>query len=431
VTHPALGVPVSVATADLTLEGRTARIPGMELRLGQDRLTVDGVLSGLLAAMGDGVPDFRGTVRGPRLSLADLNASPPPDSAVTYGRLAFARVGDRRVRGLSADAAARDRGFSRPTSLPVAGEVQASIDTVLDRKGRMEEVRATVRFGPDFVQVTDADFRRYGGRIRTSANLEFGDDATEPFSFDLAVEGVEAGDFLGETTPLGQAITGTLDMRVAFTGALNRLLLPTRESLQGRGSFALTGGGVDSRVTERLATFLGVDGLRQLRLQDWSSGFTLRDGQVVLEESILRGAPGSPQVGGGIALNGELDLVAAFDLPRQEVAASALERLGFADAGRQVRAVVRVRGTVDDPRIEADPEASVAEWTEGLEEEAQEEIDQVLREQQEALEERATSFLRGLLGGSRGAAGDTLPPDTLAPDTLRPDTFPRTPLPGG
>ena len=436
-THPALGVPVSVATADLAMEGRSVRIPATGILLGEDRLTVEGILTGLLDT-GGAVPDFRGSARGPRLSLEELKVEPTPDTALTYGQLAFARVGGRQVRGQSADAVARDLGLARPATLPLAGEVEVAIDTVLDRKGRMEDVRATVRFGPEFAQVSDARFRRYGGAIRASANLALGEEATEPFSLVLSAQGVEAGAFLSETTPLGQAVTGRLNLDLDLTGDLHRLLLPTREALQGTGSFSLTGGGIQSPVTDALASYLGMDELRSMRFRDWSTSFVLQDGRLLVDESLLDGAPGSPRVGGGIGLDGGLDITSVFDLPRADVAASALADLGVPGASDLVRAVIRIGGQVGRPSLQADPTATVTQVTDAVEAQAREEIDAVIEEQKSQLEDRANRFLRGLLGG--GGAGrdslprdsirpDTLRPDTLRPDTLRPDTLRRDTLP--
>jgi hypothetical protein len=301
--------------------------------------------------------------------------------------------------------------------------VAVAIDTVLDRKGRMEDVRATVRFGPDFAQVSDARYRRYGGTIEATANLALGDETTEPFSLALSVQGVDAGAFLSETTPIGRAVTGRLNLSLDLTGALNRLLLPTRETLQGRGSFALSGGGLQASVTEALADFLGMEELRSMTIQDWSTSFVLRDGQLLVDESLLAGAPGSPRVGGGIGLNGALDITSVFDLPRADVAASALQELGVANAGDLVEAVIRIGGEVGNPRLQADPTATVTQVTDALEEQAREEIDEVLEEQKTQLEERANRFLRGLLGGG-GAAADSVPPDSIRPDSLRRDTVP-------
>jgi hypothetical protein len=436
VTHPTLGVPVSAAQADLALEGDRATLAPASVGLGDDVVEVRGSLVGLAGLLDGGTPEFRGAARGSRISLVELVAEPPPDTALTYGRVAFARVGGRRVRGLDADAAAREMGLERPARIPLAGEVQVSLDTLVDRRGRMEAVEATLVFGPDFLEVTESSFRRYGGRIQTSGGLRLGSEPEEPFSLKVMAQGVDAGAFLGETTPLGQAVTGRLDLDLDLVGALDGLLLPSRSTLQGSGAFSLTGGGIDlGSLGDRLATFLGVSGLASPRIQDWSTGFVLRDGRILLDEAALEGAPGAPRVGGGVGLDGALDLVTAFDLPREEMESEALQRLGIpqsAGATDMVAAVLRVGGSLTDPAVRADAGATARTVAGAVEEQAREELDRQIEETRTELRDRASGFLRGLLGGRDTARTpppdtlrlDTLPPDTLVPDTLPPDTLP-------
>ncbi|MDT8341809.1 MAG: AsmA-like C-terminal region-containing protein, partial [Longimicrobiales bacterium] len=426
VVHPGLGVPARVAEGRVALDGNRAVLPPTPVELGADVVELAGTISSLLGRDPGAVPEFRGTARGARISLVALSPDPAPDSALTYGQLAFARVGDRRVRGREPEAVARERGFSRPERIPLAGEVAVAFDTVVAQKGRMEEVRATLLFGPEYLSVSESSFRRYGGRVRTAAALELGSDAEEPFTLNLVLEGVQAGAFLAETTPLGRTVTGSLDLTLDLAGALDGLLLPNRRSLEGVGSFALTGGGLElGALGNRLAEFLGIPALANLRMRNWRSSFILRDGRILLDEGALEGAPGNPRVGGGIGLDGALDLVTAFDLPREDLAPAALERLGIpreAGALAVVAAVLRVGGTLADPELRADPAAALAGASEALEAGARQAVEQQVQERREALEERATGLLRGLLGG-RATRPDSTRPDTLRPDTLRPDTL--------
>jgi hypothetical protein len=430
VTHPNLGVPVRVGTGSLALEGDRATVAPTTVVLGDDPIDVRGTLTGVEGLLDGAIPDFRGSASGTRVSLVELRAEPPADTSLTYGRVAFARVGGRPVRGRSAESAAQEMGLRRPGRLPLAGQIQVALDTVLDQRGRMEDVTATLVFGPDFLQVTEAAFRRYGGRIRTTAALELGDEAEEPFSLNLVAEGVDAGAFLGETTPLGRAITGTLDLDLDVAGALDALLLPSRSSLQGSGSFSLTGGGIDpGPLGERLATFLGQPRLAAPSIRDWSTGFILSEGRILLQEARMDGAPGAPRVGGGVGLDGDLDLVTAFDLPREELGAAALERLGLppGSTGMQmVSAVLRVGGSLMDPSVSADPRATVESVAGAVEDRAREELETAVQERQQELRERATGFLRGLLRGrdtTRAAPPDSLVPDSIRPDTIGPDTI--------
>jgi hypothetical protein len=128
-----------------------------------------------------------------------------------------------------------------------------------------------------------------------------------------------------------------------------------------------------------------------------------------------------------------------------------------------VRAILRIGGSVFDPAIDADPAAAARTLRGAVEEEVRGEVqsqidaqkaeaERVLAEQQaeaerkiqaqkDQLRDRATGFMRGLLGGRDttrvtevpdtallGPVPDTLPADTLPvdsilPDSVRPDTL--------
>ena len=325
----------------------------------------------------------------------------------------------------------------------------------------MERVRARVDFGPSFVRVSDATFNRFGGEIRTSANLSFSPDDSAPFSFQLQVQNLDAGGFLSHATSLGRFVRGRIGIELDIIGTLDGLLLPDRPALVGSGSFRLTGGGLATApLTQSVADFLGLENLREPAIQDWGTSFVLEDGRVRLADATVQGAPGTPRVGGSVGLDGGLDLQSVFSLPSERLNTAALERLGVAgeiaaDVARRpdvVQAILRIGGSVFNPSIQADPRGTAltigAAVRDEVTREAQERIDaqraeaeRLLQEQRaEAqrridqqrgqLQERATGFLRGLVRKPDTVRvpppPDTTqlrrPPDSLSPDTLRLDT---------
>ncbi len=462
-TTPALGVPIRLPGGRLTLQGNQASFQDLPFSLGQDDLVLSGEASDLT---GFGLPGrtvgLRGSVRGARLNLVPLSPNPPPDPDITYGKVAFARLGGRQVAGSSVEEAARALRLERPDSLPLAGEVTFALDTVMDARGRMHDVRGTVSFGPDFIRVPQASFQRYGGDLQAGLSLSLGDAGPEPFSMQLTVTGLDAGDFLAATSPLGAFVRGRLSLSMEMAGTLDDLLLPERSSLVGTGNFDLTDGGLNAnRVTGSLADFFGMEELRAPDIRDWATGFVLENGMVRLADAILAQAPGEPRVGGSVGLGGELDLLSAFTLPTERLGSFALENLGIAGeiAGRVanrpevVEAVVRIGGSIMSPNLRADPEATAEALGTALREEVASEARNRVREQTERLQDRATGFLQGLTRSRESPPppapdtlqpdslpGDTLradsvrpdttPPDTLLPDSLRPDTLlPDTILP--
>ena len=120
--HPELGVPLTVADGSARLEGTRATFQGFPLALGDDQLVVSGEIRDLGAFLdADRAPFLEGSVRGAHLSLLELRAEPPADTTLTYGRVAFARVGGRSIHGRAPEEAARAMGLERPDSLPLAG----------------------------------------------------------------------------------------------------------------------------------------------------------------------------------------------------------------------------------------------------------------------------------------------------------------------
>ena len=466
-THPNLGVPVQFPEGELQLSGINAVVRDFPVVLGEDHLLLSGELSDVFAfLLPEETPRFEGTLQGARLNLVELSSRPLPDPNLTYGRVAFAKVGDRPVAGRGFQAAAEELGLIRPDSLPLAGSMDLALDTVIDSQGRMENVRARIDFGPRFLRVAEATFRRFGGEIHTAMNLTLGSEEAVPFSFSLQVQKLEAGSFLAHTTPFGKFVRGTISVEIDLIGTLDGFLLPDRPTLVGSGSFSLTGGGLNSTaLTRTVADYLGLESLREPTIQDWESSFVLEQGRVRLSDARIQGAPGSPEVGGSVGLNGDLDLRSAFDLPTERLSTSALERLGVAgdiaanvlQRPEIVQAILRIGGSVFDPAVQADPMSAARTLGQAVEEEVRSEIqDRIdaekaeaerileeqraeaqrkIQEQKERLRNRATGFLQGLIQPRDTApaprppdtAGvptlpDTIRPDTLRPDTLRPDT---------
>jgi pentapeptide MXKDX repeat protein len=459
-THPGLGVPLGIPSGEVQLSGTKAAVRDLPLLLGGDQVLISGELSDLFALLlPEQTPHFQGTLRGSRLNLPELSPRPRPDPNLSYGKVAFAKVGDRPVGGGSFRSAAEDLGLSRPENLPLGGSLDLALDTVIDSRGRMENLRAHVDFGPSFMEVTEASFKRFGGEIHTTLDLSLGSPEAAPFSFSLDVRELDAGGFLSGVTPLGETVRGTISMELDLIGTLDGFLLPDRPALVGSATFSLSDGGLKSTpLTQAISAILGMESLREPSIEDWTGSLVVEQGRILLANATIHGVPGNPEVGGRVGLNGELDLRSAFALPSDRLSTSALDRLGIAGdiAARVaqrpevVQAVLRIGGSFANPAVEADPYAAARTLGQAVEEEvraeAQARIDAEKARAEEALEEqraeaqrriqeqknelksRATGFLQDLMrprdtSPPTSAAPDTLVSDTMQLDSLRPDTI--------
>ena len=428
ISHPSLAVPIDLPAGLVRLSGNRGIIQELPVSLGDDHLSISGEIADLLAILDrEARPRFEGSVQGPRLDLRRISAKTPPDSTLTYGKIAFAKIGGWPVGGRGFKEAAEELGLARPDSLPFTGSLDVRLDTVIDRQGRMEDLRARVDFGPTFLGVSDVVFHRFGGEVRTAANLTLGPETAAPFSLNLEVLDVDAGTFLSQTSPLGRFVTGRINLQLDLVGSLDALLLPDGPALVGSGSFSLAGGLTAVPLTQALADFLGLESLRAPSVQEWETSFLLEEGRVRLADATIYGAPGTPRVGGVIGLDGGLELQSAFDLPSEHLNTSTLARLGvegeraasLLSQPEMVQAVLRIGGSVLHPTIQADPQATAVTVGAAVEEEVRSEIQERIEEQKQVLQDRATGFLRNLV-----ERRDTTPPDTLRPDTILPDTIP-------
>jgi len=439
-THPAVAVPVFLPRGQVSLSGDGVTFVDLPVSLGEEHLFLTGEVRGLSAL---GLPGrtvaVRSTVRGPRLNLVELSNRPLPDPDLTYGKVAFARMGNRTLSGRSPEEAARELRLARPDSIPAAGELQVALDTLIYAKGRVADLRARVEFGPSFVRITESSMKQYGGDVWTSMDLALGETEQEPFNFSLRVRDLDAGEFLSTASPLGTSVRGRLSLDLDLAGNLDRLLLPDKSTLVGSGRFSLAQGGLNSiPLTQSLSAFLDMPVFRAPEIPTWAASLVLENGWVRMGDSRLEGAPGDPVVGGGIGFGGELDLLSIFEINADNLGAFALENLGIHDAlagrieGRpgMVQAVVRMGGTVLAPELRGDPGAMAQTLTQAVKEEAQAEAERQIEEQRTRLQNRATGFLTNLFrprdttGAVPGGAipRDTLRPDTVPPDTVRPDT---------
>ncbi len=420
-----MGQPLTVPSGRVTLAGTAAEWRDTRVLLGGDPFVVAGEIRSFDGLWSEDVyPEVQARLSGGRLRLADLRREPPADTSLTYGRVAFARLGDRDVGGRTPEAAADVMGLIRPDSVPLVGTVRVELDTLIDRRGRSENVRAVVRFNPRQVQVEDLRLERYGGTLASRMSLSLGSDSLQPFSLTLSAADVDAGQFLGSVTPLSETVRGTVSLALDLAGGLDGVLLPGTRTIVGTGSFALTDGSLaNTAITERIAGFLEWDALASPSIEGWRTDFLVDDGAFLLENAPLVGAPGEPVVGGRVGLDGLVDLLAAFDLPADRVGSSVLRRLGLPESavsqlegqGGLIQALLHVDGPVSDPDVAADPDASGASaLAETLEEEAKERAQSRVEEQRSRLEERATGFLRGLL--------DRPEPDSVSGDTIVTDT---------
>ncbi len=413
VRRPGWAGAVALPSGSVRLEGDRASADGLPVVVAGDTLRLTGRLLGLFSGLGDpdARPELDAELRGARL---DAGAVFPPDAGgPSYGQLAFAHVGGRRLEGRTAVEIATDRGMARPGAPPIRGELRVELEELVYGSWRLSGASGRLVLGADRMEVRDAGFDVLGGRASGSVTLGLGTDPLQPFSFRLDVEGVEGSDLLARTTPLGGLFSGTTSLRLAAAGTLDTLMLPASSGLEGEGRLQVDGGRMrENPVSRAVARRLSVPALREPGFERFVAPFRIRGDSLQLPSSTLAADSLSVRLSGGAGLGGRLDLTAAVDLPRRLLSKVPLPGGAGGDAlrglvegaGRTGSLSLGIRGTTDDPRIEVGVEGQSGAAG-GIRDQAEKQ-----------LEERARGFLDRLMG-NREAPRDTAAPDSAPPDS--------------
>lgn len=391
----------------LRLTGDGLSGSGVPVVAAGDTLRADLELSGLFSTLAGGgaVPRLTSEVRGPRLDLHALLGREAADS-VTYGRLAFARLGGRQVAGRTPEELAAREGFRRPDALPVEGTVRAVLGRVIWGPYRMDDVELEARLSPDRLEITRSRLATFGGRAEGTFTLQLGPDPLAPFSLQMDLEGVEASQFLSILTPLGAVATGTTSFSLATSGRLDTLLLPVSDELSGDGRMEARDGQVrENPLTTALARTLSQPTLRAPGFARWILPFQVRGEGLQLPQGQFTGGSLPVDFAGSVGYGGALQMAVTVELPRK-AASSLADRVGGLPSALLQRVAggqgslpvgLGLGGTLTDPQVTLQADALRQALRSAAKEEAAGQ-----------LEQRAKGLLRNILGGER----DTVRADT-------------------
>ncbi|MDP2498600.1 MAG: AsmA family protein [Candidatus Palauibacterales bacterium] len=420
--------PVRIPRGELSFVDRAVTWTDLTVAVGEDRITTTGRLDrwGGFLSEDAGLPTLRGRAESGRLDLDRL--LPKPDDSPTYGQLLFVRLGRDSVGGRATADVARELGYTRPPTLPVAGELEVAVDTLLFAPYRFAPMTARLEFGPDLIRVSRAELGVFGGTLAMTLSASLGEAAQQPFSATLEGRGLRAADFLATSSPMGRLLTGTASLDLEAAGRLDGALLPVRDSLVGSGRFTVDGGGMaQNPVTSAVADMLTFPALRSPSVERVAVPFRLEGTRVRFDTARLAAPVAGVSWAGSMDLGGSLELGASLEVPRSRV-----PELSLKGAGLPGELLSRIRqgegplqlglgvgGTISSPRVGLDTDALRARAEEAARGAAREAVEKKIDEGRNVLEKRARGLLQRLTGPrDTAAASDTsAAPDTAAADT--------------
>lgn len=368
--HARSGVPFYVPAGELTLLDGEVTWTDLPVMIGEDQVVTTGRMRrpGRLGREdGTPAPELYATVSGPRLDLDAVLPAGDSTPAPTYTQIALAHLGERPIEGRPAAEVLGEMGLSRPMAPPFEGSVGVELDTLRFRRYALESVSGRLELSDTLLVVDVSSFELWGSPASGVLRLGLGDGPREPFSVELAANGVPAEELLGALTPAGDAITGALLAEVALSGTMDRALLPVEETLTGRVLLSISDGRVRGTGPNlAVADFLGDQEWADLPFASWTTDLAVVAGQLEVRGSELDSERGHVALRGLIDLDGSHDLSLGLSIPPERLGTVSLRRTGIAQsvldhlsaAGSPLSVGLRMSGNLRAPQIE--PDASIA-----------------------------------------------------------------------
>jgi AsmA protein len=194
-----------------------------------------------------------------------------------------------------------------PFNIPVTAEGRVRIGETLYKGLAIRDFDLIYRLENNVLSITRLNGSLAEGHFANTARVDLG---KTPIVYQgrLDLKEIQAGPFVNAFMPnYTGMVTGALsfDFDASGRGTLPEIVKP---SLMGKGSLMIGNGRfANTPMVQDLATFLGLEELRELSFSQASGSFTIRDGRLSLNSEIkggdMRMAPR-----GTVGLDGKLDL---------------------------------------------------------------------------------------------------------------------------
>ncbi len=265
-------------------------------------------------------------------------------------------------------------------------------DLVLENFAGMVVVRDGV------LRMEGLQFQTLGGLFQTEGTYDPRNPVQPKFDFGLDIINVDIPKSFQAFTPvqgflpLAKALVGNFSSKVQLKGDLTKDLTPRLETLSGLGNLRVKDaalGAEKPQFVDGLASFTGLgEKLQGSKMKDIFLKTKFENGTMNIEPTAFKLAGYPTKLSGSTRFDGLLDVNLDIQLPKQEVAGKLSSWFGVggeAIKGETVDLHLKVTGTHNSPKFGLDKEATKAQLSTMLKEQAK---------------EKAQSFIENLVGGS-------------------------------
>jgi uncharacterized protein involved in outer membrane biogenesis len=388
--------PVEIPDATVKLTGTGLSMDRFTLTTGEQSMAVQATAQNLFP-VSEGLAetnpalalDF--TLTADRLDLVELY--PEEDgsgSEVYYSQLFAATLSGSKIKGQSPEAVAEELyGGTELPAFAVDGDV--TITTFLNDPQRIDDLSFDLQVRNRRLTMRNLSGRTYGGQLAGRITLDQRGPATSAvpgrrsvllagapggaaplappapsdLTYDVTLEDAKASAFLQDWTRLGQAVKGTLDLKMDGDTPLTAGFLPVADALTAEGTSLVADGGLslDLGVTKALVNKLGLDP-SAVKFTSFGGPFTIADGALKMGPWTMGGTGPKTEIDGALGLGGRLDATMRMDLPLSTLKKSKIPGLAGDGAltglvqklsggdGTTVPLKIGVGGTMTQPTLE-------------------------------------------------------------------------------
>jgi uncharacterized protein involved in outer membrane biogenesis len=320
---------------------------------------------------------FRG-----RIGSSDVAMTGRLDNLLGYALRDEELRGEARIASTFFDLNEWRSGDGELDAVLVPGNLDFSLAAEVERLAFLEldlrDARGSLRIQGQRATLEDFRMAVFGGTMAVSGFYETTTPQRPTFDVELGLAAIDVAQAAGAVAtmralaPVARYAEGRLTTELRLNGALDNDMTPVLGALSGRGAFESAGLALQGfPVLERLADVLKTETLRNPRLADIRSSFTIHDGRLHVSPFDVRLGQFAATVAGSHGFDESLDYSLALQVPASALGpdasramtalASQAGRVGLGFQPAEVITLgVRLGGTVRSPSVATDFQGTTA-----------------------------------------------------------------------
>lgn len=254
--------------------------------------------------------------------------------------------------------------------------------------------RSTISIKDQTIKITQTKTDIFGGHIGLDAGLEFKNGDQSMYSSKLSAADLKSTEFLTlvpsveSYVKLGKYLKGDISFSGDLGGILTDTLAPKLDAVTALGSVTIKNGVLkDHPIQNGIADYLGVDEVKNLTLDNWTTGLEIKDGKLYLKDlkANSKSTGLEAEANGYQSLDQSIRYEVTLHLPKWMTEKTSKSEYGkiatsyFTDANNKIMIDLLITGTFDNPKIAPDPTKSAGraanQLTNKVKEEANRQID--------------------------------------------------------